>query len=93
MSPACASAAVAVVIFILAPGRSSAQEMEPRSFSAVPIDTNFLIGSYRSVAGDVALDASLPITNVKAAINSEIFAYDRTFDLFGQAGSFAVLVP
>jgi hypothetical protein len=48
--------------------------MEPRAFSASPIDTNFLIGSYQRTTGDVALDADLPIRDVKAAINSGILA-------------------
>jgi hypothetical protein len=67
--------------------------MEPRAFSASPIDTNFLIGSYQRTTGDVALDADLPIRDVKAAINSGILAYDRTFDLFGQTGSVAIVLP
>jgi hypothetical protein len=33
--------------------------MEPRSYSASPIDTNFLVGSYQRTTGDVALDADL----------------------------------
>jgi len=70
-----------------------AQEMEPRSYSAVPIDTNFLIASYQRTTGDVGLDPSLPIANVKAAIDSGILAYNRTFDLFGQTGSAAIVMP
>jgi hypothetical protein len=85
--------AIAAVIFVLGTGLAGAQDMEPRAFSASPIDTNFLIGSYQRTTGDVALDADLPIRDVKAAINSGILAYDRTFDLFGQTGSVAIVLP
>jgi hypothetical protein len=85
--------AIAAVIFMLGTGLAGAQDMEPRAFSASPIDTNFLIGSYQRTTGDVALDADLPIRDVKAAINSGILAYDRTFDLFGQTGSVAIVLP
>ena len=78
---------IAAFIFMLGAGLARAQDMEPRSYSASPIDTNFLIGSYQRTTGDVALDADLPISDVKAAINTGILAYNRTFDLFGHTGS------
>jgi hypothetical protein len=88
-------AAIVVATIVLLAGTSGAraQDMEPRAYSAVPIDTNFLIGSYQRITGDAALDTSLPITNVKASINSGVLAYDRTFDLFGQTGSAAIVLP
>jgi hypothetical protein len=89
----CESLAAAAVIFILASCGARAQEMEPRSYSASPIDTNFLITSFQRTTGDVALDPSLPIANVKAAIDSGILAYNRTFDLFGHTGSAAIVLP
>jgi hypothetical protein len=67
--------------------------MEPRAYSAVPIDTNFLIGNYARTTGSASLDPSLPITNVKASINTGTLAYDRTFDLFGDTASAAIIVP
>ncbi len=67
--------------------------MEPRAYSAVPIDTNFLIANYQRLTGSVSLDPSLPITGVKASINTGTLAYDRTFDLFGTTASAALAVP
>ena len=67
--------------------------MEPRSYSAAPVGTNFVLGSYQRGWGDVALDPSLPISNVKAVVNSGLLGYSRTFDLFGQTGAVAVLLP
>ena len=56
--------------------------MEPRSYSAVPIDTNFLIASYQRTTGDVGLDPSLPIANVKAAIISGILLPTTALSIF-----------
>ena len=78
---------IAAFIFMLGTSLAGAQDMEPRSYSASPIDTNFLIGSYQRTTGDVALDTDLPISEVKAAINTGILAYNRTFDLFGHTAS------
>ena len=85
--------AIAAVIFMLGAGLAHAQDMEPRAYSASPIDTNFLLGSYQRITGDVVFDADLPISNVKAAINTGILAYNRTFDLFGHTGSAAIVLP
>jgi hypothetical protein len=84
---------ISAFIFIFGAGLARAQDMEPRSYSASPIGTNFLIGSYQRTTGDVALDADLPISDVKAAINTGILAYNRTFDLFGHTGSVAIVLP
>jgi len=74
-------------------GAARGQDMEPHAYSAVPIDTNFLIGSYVRTTGSVSLDPSLPITDVKASINTGLLGYERTFDLFGTTGSAALLLP
>jgi hypothetical protein len=67
--------------------------MEPRAYSAVPIDTNFLLGSYLRTTGTVPVDPTLPIANVKISVNSGVLGYDRTFNLMGQAASVAILLP
>jgi hypothetical protein len=87
------SLALAASLLTWGADRAQGQEMEPRSYSAAPIDANLLIGSYQFTKGDVSPDPSLPITNVEAAINSAVLAYSRTFNLFGHTASAAILVP
>jgi len=67
--------------------------MEPRAYSAFPIDTNFLVVSYLRTTGGVSLDPSLPVSNVQATINMGSLAYDRGFDLFGQTASAGIDLP
>ena len=85
--------AIAALIVLFGVGGARAQDMEPRAYSAVPIDTNFLIASYQRTTGAVSLDTSLPVTDVRASINQGLFVYDRTFPLFGQAASAAIVLP
>ena len=83
----CAPIAAAAMISMLASRQAQAQEMEPRSYSAVPINTNFLIASYQRTTGDVGLDPSLPIANVKATIDfrhSCLQPHFRSFRAHGQ---------
>jgi hypothetical protein len=84
--------AVAVPL-LFAAGRARAQDMEPRAYSASPIGTNFLAASFTNTEGSVSLDPSLPITGLQARINTYTLGYDRTFDLFGQSASAAILLP
>ncbi|HKT17199.1 MAG TPA: transporter [Stellaceae bacterium] len=85
--------AIAAIFILCSAGGALAQDMEPRAYSAVPIDTNFLILGYRRITGAVSLNTALPVSNVRASINAGIVGYDRTFDLFGQAASAAIVIP
>jgi len=72
---------------------ASAQEMEPRSYSAVPVGTNFVVAGYARSAGDVSLDPSLPITDLQARINTYSLGYSHSFDFAGHVASVAVSLP
>lgn len=67
--------------------------MEPRAYSPSPIGTNFLIANYLRSTGSVSTDPSLPITNVQATINTGNLGYSRTFGVFGQTASAAIVLP
>ncbi|WP_246217579.1 transporter [Paraburkholderia panacisoli] len=72
---------------------TSAQEMEPRSYSAVPIGTNFVVADYARSSGGVSLDPALPITGLQATINTYSLGYSHSFGIAGHTVSFAVSVP
>jgi hypothetical protein len=55
---------------LLGSALASGQEMEPRSYSAVPVGTNFVALDYARSSGGFSVDPSLPITNVHASINT-----------------------
>lgn len=73
--------------------RACAQDMEPRAYSAVPVDTNFLVGAYSNLWGKASIDPSLPITNVHSDVNRYDLGYSRSFDLLGRSASAAIVVP
>lgn len=86
-------AALLVAGLALASGQAAAQDMEPRAYSAAPIDTNFLVAGYVHLWGHASLDPALPITNVRADVDHYDIGYSRTLDLFGRQASAAVLLP
>jgi hypothetical protein len=74
-------------------GKVSAQELEPRSYSASPIGTNFIGVAYSRLSGDVLTDPSLPIANAQARINTYALTYVRTFGIAGHAASMGIALP
>lgn len=72
---------------------AQAQDMEPRAYSAVPIGTNFLLGGYAHSKGSIATDASLPIENLQAGVDTALVGYSRSFALAGQTASVTALLP
>ena len=70
-----------------------AQDMEPRSYSPSPVGLNFVGMSYLHSTGGVAVDASLPLDNVDADLESAVAGVSRTFALYGRAAGVAVALP
>ena len=83
-----------VVIAIVAPVRSVyPQALEPRSYVNTPVGINFLLAGYSYTQGNVAFEASSPITDAKVHVSSGVLAYARSLDLWGLSGKFAVALP
>ena len=72
---------------------ASGQEMEPRTYSPAPVGTQFLVLTYGYQSGDVLLDSSLPLRDVRASFNAVSVGYGRTISLAGRQTNLAVLFP
>jgi outer membrane putative beta-barrel porin/alpha-amylase len=69
------------------------QELEPRSYSASPIDSNFAVLALSNSTGTVPLDPSLPLSDVRPAINTLILSFTHTFRIGDRTANWAVAVP
>ncbi len=74
-------------------GEATAQDLEPRAFSPVPVGLNFAALGYAYSYGNVVLDPALPITDGEADVHSMLAAYVRTIDFFGMSGKIDAAVP
>lgn len=83
---------VSTVLFFLA-GNAVAQDLEPRSFSQVPVGMNFLGLSYSHAAGEVLFEQAVPITGATGRVNTLAAAYVRTLGLFGDSAKFKAILP
>jgi hypothetical protein len=85
---------IAIAALAIGPFRTAhAQTMEPMSYTNSPIGVNFLIAGYSYQSGSVLADPSLPVSNVKATVDSAVLAYSHILDCWGQSGSLALVVP
>ena len=73
--------------------RAMAQELEPRSYSASPVGTNFGGVTYSVSSGQVSLDPSLPLSDVNATVNTTSVGLSHSFALGDRTASWAVVVP
>lgn len=83
---------VAISVLALV-ARATAQDLEPRAYSASPVGLNFfLIGGGRS-SGSVLVDPNLPIEDVSATLYGATIGMGRTFDLAGRQALITGVLP
>lgn len=70
-----------------------AQEIEPRAFSNIPLDVNFLIAGYGYAEGGLVTDPTLPLENANLQTHTAVLAYARSLEVWGQSGKFDVILP
>ena len=71
----------------------SATDIDPRSYSNIPVGLNFLIAGYAYNKGNVTFAPSVPITNGKLETHSAVLAYFRSLDIWGKSGKVDIIIP
>jgi hypothetical protein len=75
------------------PPSATAQDLEPRAYSASPTGTSFVgIGFGRS-SGDISFDPSVPITNASATLYSPVLGLGQTFGVLGRQALVTAALP
>ncbi len=78
----------ATILLFTGPGDAGAQELEPRRWSNLPIETSFAGGGYAFTTGDIALDPVLQAQDVVTEIHSALFKYTHIFEFSDQVARF-----
>ncbi|GIU32422.1 hypothetical protein TUM4644_32550 [Shewanella colwelliana] len=83
----------ATMVFIALGSKTTlAQDLEPRSYTNIPIDTNFLALGYLHSDGEVAPSPGSAIEDAQLSIDSVAIGYARTFALAGSSAKFDMAV-
>jgi hypothetical protein len=77
----------------LATGAASAQDLEPRALTNLPMGTNFVVFGYAFSYGNVLLDPAIPVEDLNADLHTLVAAYARAIDVFGLSGKIDAIVP
>jgi len=83
----------ALATLLLAPAVAAAQSMEPRAYSNLPLGLNVLLVGYGYSEGALGFDTSAPLQDGNARVHSLPLGYVRPLDVFGHAGSVALVLP
>jgi hypothetical protein len=73
--------------------RTTAQDLEPRAYSASPVGANFLVVGVGRSTGEVLFDPTVTITDVSAELNALTVGLGRTFGLARRSALVTAAVP
>jgi len=74
-------------------GSACGQDLEPRSYTNIPVGLNFLVAGYGYTEGSVLSDPSIPLEDADVRVHSSVLAYARSLDFWGRSGKVDVIVP
>jgi len=69
-----------------------AVDLEPRSYSNIPVGQNFVIAGYAHMKGGVTFSPTVPIKDAHLEAHNSIFAYARSLDIWGRSGKFDIIL-
>jgi hypothetical protein len=82
---------IACMTFIVSPVFS--QDLDPRAYIQVPVKSTTMITGFAYSHGGVVTDATLPVQNINADVQSFSVGVARSFDLFGLSSQALIALP
>lgn len=92
-SRACSSLLLLLLAGLGAARGAAAQDMEPRRWTHLPVDTNVLGAAYVYSSGDLEFDPVLRIEDATFTMHTAVVAYTRYFALFETTARVDVQLP
>jgi len=79
------------ILLALLPPSLSSQDLEPRTYTNLPMGQNFLGLGYGYSDGEINPSPSVPLRDIEITMNIVVAAYVRSLDLWGKAGKIDAL--
>jgi len=95
-SPVGWSSAILNLIFfatIFSVGGLFAQDLSPRAYVVVPVNTNAVVLTYTYLSGSLEFDGAVPITGATSSLHTPYFSGYHTLNFLGRTASLTILVP
>ena len=77
-----------ILLFCCLSPRLPAQDLEPRTYTNIPVGQNFLGVGYAYSDGEIDPSPSVPLRDIEITMKTYPAAYVRSLDLWGKAGKF-----
>ena len=71
----------------------SAQDLEPRAYTNIPVGLNFILAGYAYTAGGVVFDPAVPLENANIKIHGSVLAYARSIKIGRMSGKVDMVLP
>jgi hypothetical protein len=84
---------LSILFTLLAIGTALPQELVPRRWSHLPINTNFAGASYAYTKADISVDPVLRLEDVDLELHTIALSYIRTFELFEKSVRVDFTIP
>jgi hypothetical protein len=81
------------LLFLLITTYTNGQDLDPRAYVRLPINTYNLITGYSYSQGGVVTDPTLPISNINAKVHTPSAAFLYSFSFFGLSSTALVALP
>lgn len=91
-SALCRRRLLSLLTALLAP-LASADDVEPRLYSNVPVGAKFIGIGYAHSEGEITVDSSLPVRDVDGRVDLGVLSYSQGLNLFGKSALFTLALP
>lgn len=83
----------ALLIAVSAPALCAAQDLTPRAYLILPVESNAVIVTYAFSDGELLFDPTVPIEDAVGSIHAPVLSYFYAFDFFGRSANITGSVP
>jgi hypothetical protein len=82
-----------LLLLCLIPSGLFSQDLAPRAYVIVPVNSSAIILTYAYFNGSILFDRSIPITNATAQLDVSAISAYHTFNFFGRSASLTGTLP
>lgn len=79
--------------YLLTVCNTTAQDLDPRAYARVPVDFTTVVAGFSYSTGDIVTDATFPVDNVSARLQSASLGVAHSFSLFKCTSQVLVALP
>jgi hypothetical protein len=84
---------IVTLLLLLLAAPLSAQDLDPRTYSYIPVNGSFLVVGLALSKGGLVTDATLPVPDLRAKTETSSVGFARSFSLFGRTAQAFGVIP